>query len=309
MSDPELRKRYDSLGYEAAKAGPEGGFADPREIFRQLFGGEPFVDIIGELSFVKMFMEEKESQTDGNDMEIDSMPYQQHQYRKSAREIKRKRQQEKREKERKIRKERVIILAGKLLKKLSIYTEGNYSALEFMEYIKQEALCLQKESLGTDLLHIIGYTYEIRARQHLGRDELLGLTGVWHSMRERGHSISNIFSTIKAASKAIHSARSIQEINDKAVENGTGPVEPPPELIREAGTNMRDLILKAVTFEVQSVIGDVCDEILLSKNSNLPNSSSLTKQMIKKRAEALKIIGSVYSTISPLPPGESNDFF
>ena len=56
LSDETLRKRYDEFGYEAAKAGPEGGFADPREIFRQIFGGEAFVEIIGEISFVQMFI-------------------------------------------------------------------------------------------------------------------------------------------------------------------------------------------------------------------------------------------------------------
>lgn len=300
MSDPELRKRYDEFGYEAAKAGPEGGFSDPREIFRQIFGGEPFVDIIGEISFVKMFMEQGEDATNGA-TEIDY-------HGTDSNQQARRKQQERQLEDKRIRKERVAALKEKLLKKINLYVEGNYSVSDFHEYIKKDALILRKESLGTELLHAVGYTYEIRARQHLGRDELLGLTGFWHSVRERGHSISNVFSTVKAASKAISSARNIQEISDKAAANGGGPVEPPPEMIKEAGTNMKDLMIKAVIMEVQSVIGDVCDEILESKNA--PNLQTKTKKIeLKKRAEALKIIGKVYSNIPAPPPGEGNDFF
>lgn len=298
-----MRKRYDELGYEAAKAGPEGGFSDPREIFRQVFGGEPFVDIIGEISFVKMFMEESDQSADGTEIADHA-----HQSGVTARDLRRKKQLERQQEDKRIRKERVNELKEKLLKKINLYSEGNYTAAEFQEYIKQEALRLRKESLGTELLHAVGYTYEIRARQHLGRDELLGLTGVWHSVREKGHSISNFFSTVKAASKAINSARNIQDMNDKATANGTGPVEPPPEMVREAGTNMKDLLIKAVTIEVQSVIGDVCDEVL--ETSHAPNLQSKTKKTeLKKRAEALKIIGKVYCSTQPPPAGEGNDFF
>lgn len=296
-----MRKRYDELGYEAAKAGPEGGFADPREIFRQIFGGEPFVDIIGEISFVKMFMD---ASGEGGQEDSNALDSQAHQHTGSDKEKRRKREQE----DRRIRKERIASLKEKLLKKITLYTDGNFTPIEFQSYVKEEAMRLRKESLGTELLHAVGYTYEIRARQHLGRDELLGLTGVWHSVREKGNSISNFFSTVKAAGKAIHSARNIQEINDKAASNGTGPVEPPPQLIKEAGDNMRDLLVKAVTVEVQSVIGDVCDEIL--ETTHAPNLASKPKKLeLKKRAEALKIIGKVYSSTPAPPPGESNNFF
>ena len=298
-----MRKRYDELGYEAAKAGPEGGFSDPREIFRQVFGGEPFVDIIGEISFVKLFMEESEEGADGTEIAAQA-----HQTGGTARDQRRRKQLERQQEDKRIRKERVNELKEKLLKKINLYSEGNYTAEEFHEYIKQEALRLRKESLGTELLHAVGYTYEIRARQHLGRDELLGLTGVWHSVRERGHSISNFFSTVKAASKAINSARNIQDISDKATANGTGPIEPPPEMVREAGTNMKDLFIKAVTIEVQSVIGDVCSEVL--ETNRAPNLQTKAKNLdLKKRAEALKIIGKVYCSTPSPPPGEGNDFF
>ena len=310
-----MRKRYDEFGYEAAKAGPDGGFADPREIFRQMFGGEPFVDIIGELSFVQMFMEKQDEETDSIGRNYESIDSHTHSHSNSSSSAysqnkanERRKQQERQIEDRRIRKERIAKLKEILIRKINLYTEGNFSVAEFEEYIREETMRLRKESLGTELLHAVGYTYEIRARQLLGRDEFLGLTGVYHSIRERGHTVSNFFSTVKAASKAINSAKSIQDMNDKAAGKGTAPIEPSNEMVKEAGDNMKNLLVKAVTIEVQSVIGDVCDEIL--ETVHAPNLATKAKKAdLKKRAEALKIIGKIYSATPAPPPNESNNFF
>lgn len=305
-----MRKRYDELGYEAAKAGPEGGFTDPREIFRQIFGGEAFVDIIGEISFVQMFLEQqKETELDSANEAIASTAHVHiNHVGETEKEQRRRKQQEYQKEQKRIRKERVAHLKEKLFKKINLYTEGNFTIAEFQDYIKEETMRLRKESLGTELLHAIGYTYEIRARRHLGRDELLGLTGVYHSIREQGHTVSNFFSTVKAATKAMNSARNMQELNDKAEANGTGPIQPSNEMVKEAGDNIKNLMIKAVSLEVQSVIGDVCDEIL--EVGHAPNLASKAKKAeLKKRAEALKIIGKIYSATPAPPPNESNNFF
>lgn len=51
LSKEDLRKRYDQLGIEQAV--PGGGFEDPADFFRSIFGGEAFIDLIGELSLMK----------------------------------------------------------------------------------------------------------------------------------------------------------------------------------------------------------------------------------------------------------------
>ena len=51
LSNDELRKQYDKYGKE--KAVPGGGFEDPAEFFGMIFGGEAFVDLIGEISLMK----------------------------------------------------------------------------------------------------------------------------------------------------------------------------------------------------------------------------------------------------------------
>lgn len=51
LSNPDLRKQYDKYGKERAL--PSEGFADPAEFFGTIFGGEAFVDLIGEISLMK----------------------------------------------------------------------------------------------------------------------------------------------------------------------------------------------------------------------------------------------------------------
>ncbi|MCJ1400512.1 hypothetical protein MMC11_003718 [Xylographa trunciseda] len=51
LSNDALRKQYDKFGKEQAM--PGGGFEDPAEFFTMIFGGEAFVDLIGEISLMK----------------------------------------------------------------------------------------------------------------------------------------------------------------------------------------------------------------------------------------------------------------
>lgn len=51
LSNEDLRKRYDQFGIEQSV--PGGGFEDPAELFKVIFGGEAFIDLIGELSLMK----------------------------------------------------------------------------------------------------------------------------------------------------------------------------------------------------------------------------------------------------------------
>lgn len=51
MSDSDLRKAYDKFGKDHAK--PQEGFADPAEFFTSIFGGDAFMDWIGEIGLMK----------------------------------------------------------------------------------------------------------------------------------------------------------------------------------------------------------------------------------------------------------------
>ncbi|KAF2643251.1 DnaJ-domain-containing protein [Massarina eburnea CBS 473.64] len=51
LSDETLRKQYDQYGKE--RAVPSSGFEDPAEFFTMIFGGDAFMDWIGEISLMK----------------------------------------------------------------------------------------------------------------------------------------------------------------------------------------------------------------------------------------------------------------
>ncbi|CAK7225273.1 DnaJ-like protein [Sporothrix eucalyptigena] len=51
LQDADLRKAYDKYGKDASK--PSEGFVDPAEFFTTIFGGDAFVDWIGEISLMK----------------------------------------------------------------------------------------------------------------------------------------------------------------------------------------------------------------------------------------------------------------
>ncbi|KAI0804445.1 DnaJ domain-containing protein [Xylaria sp. FL0064] len=65
LSDKDLRVAYDKYGKESAKPGE--GFVDPAEFFSSIFGGEAFVDWIGEISLMKDLNTAMEITTEDHD--------------------------------------------------------------------------------------------------------------------------------------------------------------------------------------------------------------------------------------------------
>ncbi|KAI3324872.1 DnaJ domain protein [Xylariaceae sp. AK1471] len=65
LSDKDLRAAYDKYGKESARPGE--GFVDPAEFFSSIFGGEAFVDWIGEISLMKDLNTAMEITTDEHD--------------------------------------------------------------------------------------------------------------------------------------------------------------------------------------------------------------------------------------------------
>src|SRR5438105_2276807 len=51
LSNDDLRRQYDKFGKDSAR--PSEGFVDPAEFFGTIFGGDAFVDLIGEISLMK----------------------------------------------------------------------------------------------------------------------------------------------------------------------------------------------------------------------------------------------------------------
>ncbi|KAI8340829.1 X-domain of DnaJ-containing-domain-containing protein [Chlamydoabsidia padenii] len=282
LSDPKLRKRYNEFGEENGVK-PDGGFVDPEEFFKQSFGGDRFIDIIGEISIgrdMRDALETQEAEGDDGDDTTALTPEE-----KAEREAKK----EKSEQERaEIRTKRVDTLAEKLINKLSLYTElpdtSESSVQAFKSIVQIEAEELKTENYGVELLHAIGYTYLAKANQYLGKNIAFGLGGMFHSVKEKGYIFSETVGTLRTALDLQSSFSELQKAEEKGLTE-----EQRQKLEEEAAAKGLQAIWRGSKLEVESVLRDVCDKVLGD-----PNASRETR---KQRAIGLRMIGNIYQKV------------
>ncbi|KAI8639250.1 X-domain of DnaJ-containing-domain-containing protein [Parasitella parasitica] len=283
LSDPALRKRYNEFGEENGIR-PDGGFVDPEDFFKQSFGGDRFVDIIGEISIGKDMRDALEThEQDQENADLKSLTLEQ--------KVEREEKKEKLERARAVAREtRVQALTTKLINKLSLYTELNdipedarYAA--FSNIIQIEAEGLKRESHGVELLNAVGYTYAAKAQQYINRGFAFGLGGVFHSMKEKGYIFSETVGTLRSALDLQSSYTELQ----KAEEKGDLSDEQRIRLETEAATKGLQAIWRGSKLEVEGVLREVCDRVL--------TDTTVSKETLKSRAIGLRIIGTIYMKV------------
>jgi hypothetical protein len=232
------------------------------------------VDIIGDISIGKEFKEAMASSDDPENL---------------SSEEKDKRESAQMEARQQARLARVTKLADHLVHKLCILTESSMDAdttRAFEQIIECEAEELKMESYGTELLHAIGYTYTLKAKQHLvtlDGSSIFGFgAGYWHSMVEKTHIASEVVSTFKSA---IDLQKSFSQLSD-ANEKGKLTPEERAKLEEQAANRGLQALWKGSKLEVESVLREVCDTIL--------TDTKVSRETLRKRALALKIVGQVY---------------
>ncbi|KAI7871509.1 X-domain of DnaJ-containing-domain-containing protein [Spinellus fusiger] len=276
LSDPKLRKRYNEFGEENGVK-PEGGFVDPEEFFKASFGGDRFLDIIGELSIGKDMREAME--TDEEEGEEEDTPEQ-----KTQKETQKKKLETERND---IRDKRIETLKDKLINKLSIYTEApdsSPSVAAFTNIIQIEAEDLKQENYGVELLHAIGYTYNAKGSQYLAKSVAFGLGGMFHSVREKGYIFTETVGTLRTALDLQMSFKELQLAEEKGLTD-----EEKAKLEESAAQKGLHAIWRGSKMEVEGVLREVCDRVL--------NDPTASKETLKARAAGLRIIGSVYQKV------------
>ncbi|OAV99015.1 hypothetical protein PTTG_02440 [Puccinia triticina 1-1 BBBD Race 1] len=315
LSDPQLRKKYNEFGKQQEN---DGGFVDPEAVFSTLFGGEKFQDIIGTISLgqeMKTAMqkesnedEEQENDTGSQLVSASNQPPITSPSSKAASkptltpEQKAKRDavaQAEAEERKRIRDERVTKLAEKLKVKLCIYTEqaqeefdqGLMDAVKWQWEIERDSLA--EESFGPELLRTVGSTYLAKSKRCLTATATgawgggVALVGGWfHSAKSTAHVLSETVGAVRAAYdvKAV-----FDELAKAEAEGGPGLTEERKKELEEmaAKKGLRALFMGA-KLEVESVIREVCDRIL--------EEPGVSREVIRKRAVALGILGSVFET-------------
>ena len=195
------------------------------------------------------------------------------------------------EKERaRVRQERVDTLAKKLIDRISVWTETGKEAdvtKAFQEKTRLEVENLKMESFGLDILHAIGTTYMQKATAMLKSQKFLGIGGFFSRLKDKGTLAKETWNTISSAIDAQMTMEEMAKAEEKGGEEWSD--EKKAEYERRVTGKILTAAWRGSKFEIQSVLRDVCDEVLNDKKV------SLSKRL--ERAQALVIIGEIFQKV------------
>ncbi|KAG1470279.1 hypothetical protein G6F56_002774 [Rhizopus delemar] len=270
LSDPKLRKRYNEYGQENGVK-PDGGFVDPEDFFRQSFGGERFLDIIGEISIGKDMREA-----------IETAEEEERELTEEEKAVKEAQKNEAEQERNQARIKRVETLSEKLKDKLNLYENDE----EFTKHIRKEAEDLKFENHGVELLNAIGFVYGMKVQQYAGKRFAFGLGGMFHSIKEKGYIFTQTVGTLRTAFDLQSTYGELQKAEEK------GLSEEERAMLEEiAALKGLEAIWRGSKLEIESVLRDVCDEVL--------GDPKATKEQVAQRIRALGIVASIYQSVVP----------
>ena len=198
------------------------------------------------------------------------------------------------EKERaRVRQERVDTLARKLIDRISIWTEtdkGKDVTRAFQERIRLETENLKMESFGLDILHAIGAVYLSKATALIKSQKFLGIGGFFSRMKDKGSLVKDTWNTISSAIDAQQTMEEMARMEQAGGEDWTDDRK--AEYERKVTGKILNAAWRGSKFEIQSVLREVCDEVLNDKKVKLD------KRL--ERAQALVLISEIFNKVSVL---------
>ncbi|PKX90405.1 DnaJ domain protein [Aspergillus novofumigatus IBT 16806] len=200
----------------------------------------------------------------------------------------------------KAREERVNTLATKLVDKLSVWTEtdkGPDVTRAFEEKIRLEVENLKMESFGLEILHAIGATYTSKATSFIKSQKFLGISGFFSRLKDKGTLAKETWTTISTAIDAQMTMEEMAKLEEKGGEDWTD--EKKAEYEKKVTGKILAAAWRGSKFEIQSVLRDVCDQVLGDKRIKLE------KRL--ERAHALVIAGNIYAK-AERDPEEEGDY-
>jgi hypothetical protein len=196
------------------------------------------------------------------------------------------------EERRKQRMERVGTLHRKLVDRLSVWTEtdkGDDVTRAFQEKIRLEVENLKMESFGIEILHAIGATYTQKATSFLKSQKFLGISGFFSRLKDKGTLVKETWTTFSTAIDAQMTLQEMVKMEEQGGEDWTD--EAKAEYEKLVTGKVLAAAWRGSKFEIQSVLREVCDQLLYDK------SIKLEKRI--ERAQGLLLAGQIYSRVSP----------
>ncbi|KAF3040238.1 hypothetical protein E8E12_001239 [Didymella heteroderae] len=200
----------------------------------------------------------------------------------------------------KIRDERVNNLSKKLIERISLWTETDKAAdvtKAFKDKIALEIENLKMESFGLEILHAIGATYLMKASSFLKSQKFLGISGFFSRIKDKGTLVKDTWNTMSAAIDAQLTMEEMAKLEEQGGEAWTD--EKKAEYEKKVTGKILAAAWRGSKFEIQSVLRDVCDQVLNDKKVKLEKRV--------ERAHALVIIGEMCQK-AERDPEEEGDF-
>ncbi|KAJ5175753.1 J domain-containing protein [Penicillium canariense] len=204
------------------------------------------------------------------------------------------------EERRKAREERVKTLADKLIDRLSVWTEtdkGKDVTFAFEEKIRLEVENLKMESFGLEILHAVGATYVQKGTSFLKSQKFLGISGFFSRLKDKGTLAKETWTTISTAIDAQMTMEEMAKLEERGGEDWTD--EKKAEYEKKVTGKILAAAWRGSKFEIQSVLREVCDQILGDKRIRLEKRV--------ERAHALVLAGNIYAK-AERDPEEEGDY-